>query len=109
MEEFIAYELDDWKEATRKATLGQHVHKSYFDKLLKFMQPRTVSLNLNRPLPQTANTVPHSAHGYTWESETELAVPLLAQLCKTVDASSSSTTKATGTWLAVPHSVKEVP
>lgn len=109
MEEFIAYELDDWKEATRKATFGQHVHKSYFDNLLKFMQPRTVSLNLNRPLPQTANTVPHSAHGYTWESKTELAVPLLAQLCKTVDASSSSTTKATGTWLAVPHSVKEVP
>lgn len=109
MEEFISYELDDWKEATRKATFGQHVHKSYFDNLLKFMQPRTVSLNLNRPLPQTANTVPHSAHGYTWESETELAVPLLAQLCKTVDATPSSTTKATGTWLAVPHSVKEVP
>ncbi|THX15080.1 hypothetical protein D6D13_02582 [Aureobasidium pullulans] len=41
MEEFIAYELDDWKEATRKATFGQHVHKSYFDNLLKFMQPRT--------------------------------------------------------------------
>ncbi|KAG2163614.1 hypothetical protein VTO58DRAFT_102442 [Aureobasidium pullulans] len=41
MEEFIAYELDDWKEATCKATFGQHVHKHYFDNLMKFMQPRT--------------------------------------------------------------------
>lgn len=65
MGEFIAYELDDWKEATRKATFGQHVHKHYFDNLMKFMQSRNVSMNLNRPLQQTANTIPHSANGYT--------------------------------------------